>query len=102
MGGLMVLTRDEKQHLLQSKLVEMTRLACEACELGLDLGIDRVDFMGGMMIFAIDGEPSHDRSPLMTKAEWSSSNFGCYPSDEEWTWFHGENPPPKPYDNYEL
>lgn len=94
----MVLTHDEKRRLLQSKLVEMTRLAREVCNLGLDLSIDKVDFMGGEMIFAVNGKPSYDRSPLMTKAEWCASNFGCYPSDEEWEWFHGPNPPPKPYD----
>lgn len=89
---------DERQRELQAKLADMARLAREACEIGLELGIDRVDFMGGKMIFAVDGNPSHDRSPLLTKAEWSASNFGCYPSDEEWEWFYGPFPPSKPYD----
>lgn len=90
--------REEAQRDLQCKLAEMNRIAAEICEIGLRAGVDCVDFLGHQIRFAIDGEPAHDRSARITAKEWSSSSFGCYPSDEDWEWFHGPNPPPKPWD----
>lgn len=92
------MTKEEAQRELQAKLAEMNRIALEMCELGLQAGIDHVDFLGHQIRFAIDGESSHYRTPRITDAEWRSSSFGCYPSDGDWEWFHGPNLPPKPYD----
>src|SRR5512146_1358253 len=58
------MTNEEKQRLLQGKLAEMTQLAQAVCELGLELGLDYVPFLGNQIRFAIDGEPAHDRSPF--------------------------------------
>lgn len=90
--------REKLQHKMQSNLLSAQSQIAAAIECAKQLGLDHINFMGGIVKWSHDGMDAAGGPRIWN--EWKASDFDCYPTDEQWEWFHGENPPPKPYDGY--
>ena len=84
--------------LVQANLASAHSQVLAAIAAAKQLGLEQLDFMGGILKWGVGYEEAHGGPRVFE--EWNASTFDCYPTDEQWEWLHGPNPPPKPYDDH--